>query len=55
VFGCADARAPQVLLADEAVRIGPPAAVESCLKTAALLADWSTGRPVARLNPRRRR
>jgi geranyl-CoA carboxylase alpha subunit len=54
-FSEADADAPQVLQADGAVRIGPPAAAESGLKTAARLVDRSTGRPVDPLNPRRRR
>ena len=38
VFSDADADAPQGLQADAAVHIGPPAAVESCLSIAALLA-----------------
>ena len=38
VFSDADALAPHVLQADEAVRIGPAAAAESCLSIAALLA-----------------
>ncbi len=38
VFSDADAGAPHVLQADEAVRIGPPAAAESYLNIAALLA-----------------
>ena len=38
VYSDADAAAPHVALADEAVRIGPPAAAESYLSIAAIVA-----------------